>query len=1370
MSKGSNWRTQPDANRMHQDWLSLVEVSGPFLSLPVLRRTWPSLDPLDKETRERLRLEHGTWQAGGLVDDWVLYGLRHLLGWKDAVHIHGLEVLTVDVPQHDTQLVPDFALVEPGEEIKPDSVRLIGMICEGRPTARIKGEDWAATPVDRLAQLCRHHGIELGLVTDGRWWTLVWAPRGGVTTTAVFDAISWHEAAERDVVRAFVSLLKRARFFSVPEEETLPALLKASLDSQEDITEALGVQVRQAVELLVAAIGRADARDRAAGGEGVGDVSAHDVYRGAVTVMMRIVFLLFAEERGLLPADNELYTTAYSAGGLCAELEQMALEGSENDLEQTQSAWHRLLALFNAVYAGVDHPRLKMHAHDGSMFDPDAYAWLPLSIDDRTVLHMLKAVQYVQIGSGKARERRKLSFRALDVEQIGYVYEGLLSFEGHRATDTVVGLVGKPGLEEEVELSHLEPLATSVGDGLAAKLAELYKPSGIGTAAAIAKRLAPMAEAEKVEALRKLLAVTGGDRELAERLLPFYGIIRHDLRELPTVVLPGALYVTESALRKNTGTHYTPRFLAEQVVEGALEPLVYRVGPLQTADRSEWQPKSSEEILRLKVADIAMGSAAFLVAAARYLARHLVEAWSREGDERAAAYLSADESTARTADADQDPVVIEAMRQIIEHCLYGADINPMAVEMAKLSLWLVSMDKERPFTFLDDRLVAGDSLLGITSLDQLEVMHMNPKRGREIHEKRALRNFALGARELVREVAAERRALADIQLGDKPMEALAKKRSVLADAELKTSQARLFADLAVGAALAYTGRGDAGLRDGSIAASDYVRRITEGSARAEVEAREQRKEWLNKDRVPGSFDRQPIHWPLVFPEVFEDDKQKCPNGPGFDAIIGNPPFLGGKKLTGSLGVAYREYLVEAIGRGTRGHADLVAYFALRAHGVLNSLGQTGLIATNTLAQGDTREVSLDQLVASGVTIRQAVKSKPWPSKSAVLEYCAVWTSRAIPGEEAERISDGIVVAGIAPSLDPDARVVGNPNRLAGSTGISFIGSYVLGLGFTMEPGAAQAMIERNSNNKDVLFPYLNGQDLNSRPDSSASRWVVNFHDWDEAKARTYTEPYDQVLRLVKPERQRRKPDGNFALRNPLPERYWHYADKRPAMVKAIAGLERVVVITLVSKVVMPVMVPTGQVFSHMLGVFATADTAMLALLSSAPHYWWALTRASTLETRVRYTPSDVFETLPLPELTQEMRELGDRLDTFRRELMLARQAGLTATYNMVNDPANTDEDIVELRAIHKAIDEAVCRAYGWVDLIDKLDHGHHPVARETRYTVGPAVQREFVDCLLELNHERYAEEVAKGLHDKPSKKAAKPKTTPAASESDGRLW
>ncbi|SDP89625.1 hypothetical protein SAMN04487905_11240 [Actinopolyspora xinjiangensis] len=1343
-------RKAPDAAEQHREWLDLVEVSGPFLSLPVLKRHWPSgPDALDKPTRQRLRRAHSAWQADVVAGqrDWIDYVLGELLGWGERLRREGLEGLSLDVAEHDTRLAPSFALVEPeervepdgraepgeraesAEQVKPDAVRLLGMVCEPgqQPTARLAGSSWAATPADRLAQLCRHHGVELGLVTDGRWWALVRAPRIGVTTTAVFDAVPWPEAAERDVVRAFVSLLGRKRFFAVPEGERLPELLKASEDSQEEITEALGVQVREAVELLVAAFGRASTEQRRRGESELDSVPAHEVYRGAVSVMMRVVFLLFAEERRLLPSDNELYATTYSAGRLYDELERRELESSEEDLQQTYTGWYRLLALFEAVYRGVSHPRLTMHPHDGSLFDPDAFPWLPLNIDDRTVLHMLRSVQHVWVGSGKSRERRTLSFRSLDVEQIGYVYEGLLSYDGFRAEDTTVGLVGKQGREAEVPLRRLEELAADSADTteLAGTLAAEFKDSGIGTAKQLAKRLAPPDAVEREERRKKLLGVTRGDAALTERLLPFRGVIRDDLRELPVVVLGGELFVTESPLRANTGTHYTPRFLAEDVVRHALEPLVYEPGPLTTAEQREWRLKPSEQILKLRVADIAMGSAAFLVAAARYLGGRLLEAWIAEDDERVREYQPQEHA----GDSEEDPAVVEARRQVIEHCLYGADINPMAVEMAKLSLWLVSMDSQRPFTFLDDRLVAGDSLLGITSLEQLEYMHLDARKGRAIHERSPV-DFTADVRSLVSEVAEQRRELREID--GTTMEGLNRKRALLAEANLKGRRAELAADLTVGAALAHAGRGEKGLRDGSIAAADHARRMHTDEARA----REQAREWLDTDLPEGNFGRETLHWPLVFPEVFEDG--------GFDAVVGNPPFLGGLKLTGALGTAYREFLVHTLGRGARGLADLVAYCELRAHAVINETGQSGLIATNTLAQGDTREVGLDQLVDDGVTIRRAVKSEPWPSKSAALEYCAVWTSRAELSARARRIADGVAVDGITPSLDVESRVTGNPERLAANRGIGFIGSYVLGKGFLMRPEEAAAMIESDPSNDEVLFPYLNGDDLNSRANCEASRWVINFFDWPEEEAKKYPTCYEKVLRDVKPVRE----ENN---RKVYRDYWWQYAEQRPAMRKAIADLDQVLVLTRVSKTVMPAMLPTGQVFSEATVVFATEDTAMLSLLSSAQHYWWAKTRSSSMKTDLRYAPSDVFETFPLPELTQELRDLGDELDRYRRDVMLTRDSGLTKTYNLVFDPECTDSDIVELRRIHREIDEATVRAYGWQDRIDAvggLDHGFHPVGRETRYTIGPAAQREILDSLLELNHERHQQEVAQGLHDK----------------------
>lgn len=245
-------------------------------------------------------------------------------------------------------------------------------------------------------------------------------------------------------------------------------------------------------------------------------------------------------------------------------------------------------------------------------------------------------------------------------------------------------------------------------------------------------------------------------------------------------------------------------------------------------------------------------------------------------------------------------MLIEARRQIIEHCLYGVDINPMAVEMAKLSLWLVSMDPQRPFTFLDDRLAAGDSLPGITSLDQLEYMHLDPKKGRELHAD--LFGWTSGVRELIADMAAERRKLADID--GSTIDGLARKRAVLADVELKTTRARLFADLTVGAALANARRGDRGLREGSVTAAECASRVNT----AEEEVREQAR-WLDTDLPDGAFRRKPLHLALVFPEVFDKG--------GFDAVIGNPPFLDGPKLRPALDLEYRELLAHVIANNIR---------------------------------------------------------------------------------------------------------------------------------------------------------------------------------------------------------------------------------------------------------------------------------------------------------------------------------------------------------------------------------------------------------------------------------------------------------------------
>ena len=328
--------------------------------------------------------------------------------------------------------------------------------------------------------------------------------------------------------------------------------------------------------------------------------------------------------------------------------------------------------------------------------------------------------------------------------------------------------------------------------------------------------------------------------------------------------------------------------------------------------------------------------------------------------------------------------------------------------------------------------------------------------------------------------------------------------------------------------------------------------------------------------------------------------------------------------------------------------------------------------------------------------------------------------------------------GITSSLDPESRISGLAHGLAANKGIAFQGSNVLGAGFTLTIGEAQDFIRKDRRNSEIIFPYLNGEDINTQPDCSATRWIIDFNDRPEARAKSYERAYEHVLRLVKPERMKIK--FSKAAR----DRWWQFLLPRPALRKAIAGLDRVIVLAQVSKTVMPVLIEPRQVFSHKVVVFAFSETADLSLLSSAMHYWWSITRSSTMKTDLSYALNDAFLTFARPQSTGEMSGVGIELHNYRKELMLARQAGLTKTYNLVHDPHCMDTDIVKLREIHRRIDQAVAHAYGWDDL--DLHHGFHETRQGYRYTVGPLARQEILDRLLELNHERYAVEVEAGLH------------------------
>ncbi|MGH3550407.1 MAG: Eco57I restriction-modification methylase domain-containing protein, partial [Pseudonocardiaceae bacterium] len=1090
------------------------------------------------------------------------------------------------------------------------------------------------------------------------------------------------------------------------------------------------------VELFVAELARLD---REAGGALLAEVSERALYRGALTTLLRLVFLLFAEEQRLLPVTDPIYADGYAVSTLYEQLDADRNLYGDEVADRRAAAWPRLLALFGAIHGGCEHPDLRLPAYGGSLFDPAGYPWLvDAAVTDRVIREMLDALLVLR-HKGKAAER--LSYARLGVEQIGHVYEGLLEFSCRKVSEPFVGLAGKA--EPERALAQLESVAAR------GELPQWLQSNCVATEKQVDKWLAAGPSPHQRAVLH---AACDNDAALAQRILPFWGLLRTDLRGLPTVFPAGSVLFTQVGDRRSTGTHYTPRELAEEVVEHTLAPLCFAPGPAQGAARGVWRAKTAGELLALKVVDPAMGSGAFLVSACRYLADRVVDAWNRDGVPDEVAELAG-------ADGDREELALVARRLVAARCLYGVDRDDMAVELAKLSLWLVTLAKNKPFGFLDHALRCGDSLVGLVSERQVAAFHLDVDRGWSVGTDlfRTL-NERIGA--VLTDVAELREEIERTVVRD--ARHAAEKAELLHDAQWRTRKLRLAADAVVGAALSTAVRHapwydrdadhEEGLDDRLTAIADDVDLLMRDAADPSLEERlrETVDGWLRGGRDDTI---RPLHWPLEFPEVMRRG--------GFDAVVGNPPFIGGKRVSGAVGKDVREYLKTYIARDKPGNADLCSYFLLRDLDI-TWRGRVGIIATNTIAQGDTREVGLDQAVSEGVSVYRAVKSQPWPG-TASLEVSLVWIGHAQDGES--RTLDGREVEAITSSLNARSRVSGNPHRLEANAYQSFQGCVVLGMGFVLEPDHAQQLIQADPKNKDVLFTYLNGEDLNSRPDSSASRWIIDFNERSIEEAGGYVDCFAIVENEVKSVRQ-------LSNRKVYRERWWQFAERQPALRRAKSDLDRVLVIALVSKTGLPVWVAARQVQSHALGVFAVDRDAYLTLLSSNLHFtWWTTKGESTLRADARYTPSDGFETFPQPELTERMDRVGKELDSVRQSVMLGRQLGLTKLYNLVHDRAVTDEEIQRLREIHIEIDQATAEAYGWGDL--DLGHGFHVTRQGRRFTIAPDVQVEVLDRLLQLNHERYAEEVRQGLHAKKKPKrsniAQRPRTTGSV-EPEGSLF
>jgi four helix bundle protein len=239
-------------------------------------------------------------------------------------------------------------------------------------TSYVSGSPWKASPDTRMTELLHGTGVRLGLVTNGEHWMLVDAPKGETTGYASWYASLWLE--EYITLRAFRSLLSASRFFNVPDDQTLEALLAKSASNQQEVTDQLGYQVRRAVEVLIHSLDRAD---QDFGRELLADVSPEQLYESALTVMMRLVFLFCAEERELIPSKPfPVYEQNYSVSTISKQLRELADQHGEELLERRYDAWPRLLAAFRAVYGGLKHDDVHIPAYGGNLFNPDRFPFL----------------------------------------------------------------------------------------------------------------------------------------------------------------------------------------------------------------------------------------------------------------------------------------------------------------------------------------------------------------------------------------------------------------------------------------------------------------------------------------------------------------------------------------------------------------------------------------------------------------------------------------------------------------------------------------------------------------------------------------------------------------------------------------------------------------------------------------------------------------------------------------------------------------------------------------------------------------------------------------------------------------------------------
>ena len=642
----------------HHEWIGFVQPVGLVVAPTVMvdAQIFPDRNIAGRQREFRQLLEES---GRGVTARWRAPDIRRVflewLGWSDGDLVDAetaKDALEICLPELQVVLSATWA-VPADEERDRQWMMLIRTEPPGTDLDRAPEDvdTWNATRQARFERLLREKGIHIGLLCNDEVIRLIFAPQGETSGHITFDFSEMAQTAGRPILSAFEMLLSADTLFGGTRESRLPALLAKSREAQAEVSTRLSRQVLAALYELLRGFIAADAR---LGRGDLAEIAKRDpdhLYGGLITALMRLVFILYAEDRDLM-SDHAVYQQHYSLGGLFSRLRADAAAWPDT-MDQRFGAWAQLLALFRLVHGGGRHENLVFVARQGSLFDPDRFPFLegrtsaskgniPM-VPDVTVWNVLKNLMML--------DGERLSYRTLDVEQIGSVYEAIMGFKIEVTAGRSIAMRSqkRTGPAVVVDLDQL------LDADAVQRVTSLQNPAGRNFTDSEARALREAKSPEEI--------VAALDR-------------RVDRDATPDILPPGVPVLQPTDERRRSGSHYTPRSLTEPIVSEALRPVLERLGP---------SPRP-EELLELKILDPAIGSGAFLVEACRQLSTRLVEAWTIHG--RPEALSKAEDE------------LIHARRVIAQRCLYGVDKNPMAVDLARLSLWLATLAKDQEFTFV----------------------------------------------------------------------------------------------------------------------------------------------------------------------------------------------------------------------------------------------------------------------------------------------------------------------------------------------------------------------------------------------------------------------------------------------------------------------------------------------------------------------------------------------------------------------------------------------------------------------------------------------------------------------------------------------